>query len=135
MQKKIKKARSFFIYQKLIVCIDFIALKWYNIKEVSVNERRNLMNIYDKKEVKLFVSALMSLENENECIKFLNDIMTTKEVLDMSQRIMVAKMLAEGNIYSKIEAETGASSATISRVNRCFQYGDGGYKDILEKLK
>ena len=135
MQKKIKKAHSFFIYQKLIVCIDFIALKWYNIKEISVNERRNLMNIYDKKEVKLFVSALMSLENENECIKFLNDIMTTKEVLDMSQRIMVAKMLAEGNIYSKIEAETGASSATISRVNRCFQYGDGGYKDILEKLK
>ncbi len=93
------------------------------------------MNIYDKKEVKLFVSALMSLENENECIKFLNDIMTTKEVLDMSQRIMVAKMLAEGNIYSKIEAETGASSATISRVNRCYQYGDGGYKEILEKLK
>ena len=93
------------------------------------------MNIYDKKEVKLFVSALMSLENENECIRFLNDIMTTKEVLDMSQRIMVAKMLAEGNIYSKIEAETGASSATISRVNRCYQYGDGGYKEILEKLK
>ena len=93
------------------------------------------MNIYDKKEVKLFVSALMSLENENECVKFLNDIMTTKEVLDMSQRIMVAKMLAEGNIYSKIEAETGASSATISRVNRCYQYGDGGYKAILEKIK
>ena len=93
------------------------------------------MNIYEKNEVKLFLRALISIENEDECVKFLNDIMTTKEVLDMSQRIMVAKMLSEGNIYSKIEAETGASSATISRVNRCYQYGDGGYREILEKLE
>lgn len=93
------------------------------------------MNIYEKDEVKLFLKALISIENEDECVKFLNDIMTTKEVLDMSQRMMVAKMLAEGKIYSTIEAETGASSATISRVNRCFRYGDGGYKDILNKIE
>ena len=93
------------------------------------------MNIFEKEESKLFIQALISLETEKECIDFLNDIMTTKEILDMSQRIMVAKMLSEKKIYSEIEKETGASSATISRVNRCYQYGDGGYEAVLKKIK
>ncbi|MDP4118569.1 MAG: YerC/YecD family TrpR-related protein [Bacillota bacterium] len=92
------------------------------------------MNLFEKDDAKLLVEALISLKTEDECKKFLSDLMTTKEILDMSQRIMVAKLLSEKNIYSKIEEETGASSATICRVNRCYRYGDGGYAAVLEKI-
>ena len=76
----------------------------------------------------------MMLENEEECKAFLEDIMTTKEILDISQRIVVAKMLSEQAVYNKIAEETGASTATISRVNRSYSYGTGAYKTVLERL-
>ena len=90
--------------------------------------------IFDNESVKLLVKAFMMLENEEECKAFLEDIMTTKEILDISQRIVVAKMLSEQAVYNKIAEETGASTATISRVNRSYSYGTGAYKTVLERL-
>ena len=73
-----------------------------------------------------FVQALLTLNTEEECIAFLEDICTIKEIQDISQRLVVAKMLNEGEKYQNIEKETGASTATISRVNKCLAYGSGG---------
>ena len=66
---------------------------------------------------------------------FLEDVMTYKEMQDISQRVLVAKMLSEQAVYNKIVEQTGASTATISRVNRSYNYGSGGYARILEKIK
>lgn len=92
------------------------------------------MNIFEENHVKLFVDAILSLENEDEVKAFIEDILTTKEILDISQRLDVAKMLREKEVYSKISKETGASSATISRVNRCCLYGAGGYQTVLDRI-
>ena len=92
-------------------------------------------NILDNEGVKLLVKAIMTLENEEECKAFLEDIMTTKEILDISQRVVVAKMLSEQAVYNKIAEETGASTATISRVNRSYSYGTGAYKTVLSRLE
>lgn len=93
-----------------------------------------MVNIFEAGHTELFVKAILTLKNEDEVKAFLEDIMTTKEILDISQRLGVAKMLKEKEVYSKISKETGASSATISRVNRCCLYGAGGYKTVLERL-
>ena len=82
----------------------------------------------------LLIKALLSLENEEECASFLEDLMTRKEICDAAQRILVAKLLSEQTVYSKIAEETGASTATISRVNRSYLYGAGGYRSVLEKI-
>ncbi len=79
--------------------------------------------------------AILSLENEKECALFFEDLCTINELISLSQRLSVAKKLTEGKTFTAITAETGASSATIGRVNRCLSYGDGGYKKIIEKLK
>ena len=84
---------------------------------------------------RLLIQALVSLENEEECEALLEDLMTKKEMADISQRIMVAKLLSEQTVYNKIVEETGASTATISRVNRSYLYGTGGYAKVLKKLK
>lgn len=93
------------------------------------------MDIFKNEGVELLVSALMMLETREEYEAFLEDLLTTKELLDLSQRLMVAKLLTEKKVYSTIAAETGASSATISRVNRSFCYGKDGYKNLFEKLE
>lgn len=84
---------------------------------------------------RLLVKALISIENEAECRCFLDDLMTKKELTDIAQRMLVAKMLSEQSVYNRIVEETGASTATISRVNRAYLYGTGGYADVLEKIK
>ncbi len=94
-----------------------------------------IMNFHEDKGFRLLVKALLAMENEQECINFLEDIMTRKEMEDIAQRIMVAKMLSEQAVYNKIVEETGASTATISRVNRSYNYGSGGYAKILERIK
>lgn len=81
-----------------------------------------------------FAKALLTLKTEEECIAFLEDICTVKEIQDIAQRLLVAKMLAGGEKYQNIEKETGASTATISRVNKCLSYGTGGYKTVLERM-
>lgn len=75
--------------------------------------------------------AVLSLKNEKECSRFFEDICTMKELETIAQRLEVAKMLMNNNTFNEIVSATGASTTTISRVNRCLQYGAGGYKLVL----
>ena len=79
--------------------------------------------------------AILSLRDKEECYTFFEDICTINELLSLSQRFEVAKMLRERKTYLEIAEKTGASTATISRVNRCLHYGAGGYKIIVPRLK
>lgn len=83
---------------------------------------------------KLF-EAILALETVEECYKFFEDICTVKEVQAMAQRLQVAEQLNSGRNYAEVYEDTGVSSATISRVNKCLLYGNGGYGMILERLK
>jgi TrpR-related protein YerC/YecD len=75
------------------------------------------------------------LENEEECESFLADICTYQELESLAQRLQVALMLDEGKSYLEVNKETGVSTATIGRVSRSLQYGQGGYKTVLDRLK
>ena len=79
--------------------------------------------------------AILSLKDKDECYAFFDDICTVNEILSLSQRFEVAAMLRSRKTYLEIAEKTGASTATISRVNRCYSYGDGGYEMILKKLE
>ena len=89
----------------------------------------------EKSNLQQFYKAVLSLETEEECRMFFDDVATIKEVLDLSARLKVAKLLDEGSVFSEISKETGASSATISRVNKCLTYGEGGYRLVLGRMK
>ncbi|MCT1903548.1 YerC/YecD family TrpR-related protein [Oceanobacillus sojae] len=78
--------------------------------------------------------AILSLDTREECYQFFDDIATMSEIQSLSQRLQVAKMLTEGKTYSAIEQETKASTATISRVRRCINYGSDGYNLVLGRL-
>lgn len=93
------------------------------------------MNMTKSSDFKELYNAILSLENEEECRLFFEDICTMKELETMTQRLQVAKMLLDGKTFNEIVQATGASTTTISRVNRCLNYGDGGYKNIIEKCK
>lgn len=77
--------------------------------------------------------AILELKTVDECYDFFEDICTIKELQDMSQRLEVAGLLHEGQSYVQISAKTGASTATIGRVNKCLNYGSGGYRRALQK--
>ena len=79
--------------------------------------------------------AILSLNTVEECMDFFDDLCTVPELMAMEQRYKVASCLDDGMIYNDILAETGASSATISRVNRSLSYGAGGYRLMLERIK
>ncbi|GAB6099974.1 YerC/YecD family TrpR-related protein [Halanaerocella petrolearia] len=78
--------------------------------------------------------AILLLEDKEECYKFFEDICTIKEVKSMAQRLEVARMLKEGATYDEIAEQTGASTATISRVKRYLNYGADGYQLILDRM-
>lgn len=78
--------------------------------------------------------AILSLENKEECYTFFEDICTINELLSLSQRFEVAKMLREQKTYLEIAEQTGASTATISRVNRSLNYGNDGYDMVFERI-
>ena len=78
-----------------------------------------------------FFRAVLKLRTLDDARKFFEDVCTIKELEAVSQRLEVAKMLKEGRSYLEITAATGASTATISRVNKCLLYGDGGYNIVL----
>ena len=82
----------------------------------------------------LLYASFLRLNSMEECRRFLQDLCTVSELKAMEQRIEVAMLLRDGMIYQDILKETGASSATISRVNRCLQYGAGGYEAVLPRL-
>lgn len=78
--------------------------------------------------------AILCLETKEECYDFFDDLCTVLELKSLSQRYHVARMLSDHHVYSDIVAETGASTATISRVNRSINYGSGGYATVLKRL-
>jgi TrpR-related protein YerC/YecD len=83
---------------------------------------------------KLFQAILM-LESEEDCYRFFEDICTINEIHAIAQRLEVAKLLNEKKTYNEIEEMTGASTATISRINKCLVYGADGYKLVLSKIE
>ncbi len=93
------------------------------------------MDIFANENAQLLIRAILSLESEAECRDLLADILTTKEVIDLGQRIAVAKLLREGKNYNRIIELSGASSTTISRVSHCLTYGSGGYNRALERIE
>ena len=89
------------------------------------------------KNTDLFFDAILhlkSLKDLNECYDLFEDLCTVNELKSISQRIVVAKMLREKKVYSDIVDETGASTATVSRVNRSLQYGCGGYDLVFDRM-
>ena len=92
------------------------------------------MEKMDPKMADQFYSAILSLKTKDECRAFFDDICTIKELQDLMQRLQVALMLSKGMNYQEISNSTSVSSATISRVNRCLNYGEGGYVTVLERM-
>ncbi len=79
--------------------------------------------------------AMLSIKTREEFYQLFDDLATMNEIQSLAQRLQVAKMLNDGDTYSQIEKETKASTATISRVRRCLDYGSDGYKIVLERMK
>lgn len=97
------------------------------------DELMQLKKLNDKTVDQLF-EAVLTLKDKEECYVFFDDLCTVNEIQSLAQRLEVARMLRNGSTYNQIEAETGASTATISRVKRCLNYGNDGYKLALERL-
>jgi len=93
---------------------------------------------YDSKfkrdDIDELFKAVLTLEDEEDCYRFFEDICTINEIHAISQRLQVAKLLNEKKTYSEIEELTGASTATISRINKCLIYGADGYKRVLSRI-
>ncbi len=86
-------------------------------------------------QMKRLFQGILTLRTEEECSRFFEDLCTIPELRAMAQRLSVAVMLDQQQIYTEIEGQTGASSATISRVNKCLLYGEDGYRLVLDRLK
>lgn len=87
------------------------------------------------KETDQLFKSILSLRDLDECYRFFDDLCTVNEISSLAQRLEVARMLEEGKTYHKIENETGASTATISRVKRCLNYGNDDYTMALNRIK
>ena len=94
--------------------------------------------MYDSKvkcaETDELFRAILSLKTEEECYRFFDDLCTVGEIKAMAQRFHVAQLLSEGKTFTQISEEVGASSATITRVNKCIGYGSDGYRQIIDRL-
>ncbi len=86
-------------------------------------------------EIDELFKAILSLETEEDCYRFFEDICTINEIHAISQRLHVAKLLYQHKTHSEIEEVTKASTATISRINKCLIYGADGYRSILERIQ
>ena len=92
------------------------------------NPRRN-------ETIDALFDAILSLVTREECYDFFEDLCTVKEISDMAQRLEAAKLLLDGSTYEQIVKTVEISTATISRINRCIQYGTGGYRQTIEKVR
>lgn len=92
-------------------------------------------NSWHNSDTDLLCQAILELKNTEEVYAFLDDVCTIKELRDVSQRLKVAKLLRAGVSYIQISGETGASTATISRVSKCLEYGTGGYVTVLDRME
>lgn len=82
-----------------------------------------------------FFKGVLALQTVEECRWFFEDVCTIKELEALAQRFQVAQLLLSGKNYNEINELTGVSTATICRVNRCLNYGDGGYRTVLERME
>ena len=103
----------------------------------SENTRKDsdMGNRKPDQNIEFLMRGILTLRTPEECLSFFEDICTVSELTEMSRRLLAAKMLADNRVYTDIAAETGLSTATISRVNRCLKYGDDGYLTVLNRLK
>ena len=111
-----------------------IATSAFGLLAMTEGKERNTMGKIRHPGEEQFYEAVLSLQNLEQCRLFFEDISTIKELQAMSQRLRVAALLDGGSNYLEVSEATGASSATISRVNRCLNYG-GGYRTALDNLK
>ena len=93
------------------------------------------MSNWVSEDVKELFRAIVSLETEEECRMFFEDACTVREIIEIAQRLKVAKLLRDKVSYASINKETGVITATISRVSRCLEYGNGGYALVMDRLK
>ena len=98
-------------------------------------ERRYMKKERQNTDQEALFEAILTLRSPEECYAFFKDLCTYQELNAMAQRLQVAKMLHEGHVFHEIVEETGASTATISRVNRSLQYGADGYQAVLPRIK
>ena len=89
---------------------------------------------FKSKDIDELFEAILLLQDEEECYRFFEDLCTINEILSIAQRLQVAKLLKEKKTYTEIEKITKASTATISRVNKCLVYGADGYNRILDRI-
>lgn len=85
-------------------------------------------------QIDALFEAILNLEDREDCRLFLEDLCTIKEIRALAQRLEIARRLDRGDSYASTVEHTGASSATVSRVNRCLEYGPGGYRLMLKRL-
>ena len=90
---------------------------------------------YSDSNMKYLIQGILMLQTPEECLNFFEDLCTVSELQEMARRLQAARMLKNNYIYSEIAEQTGLSTATISRVNRCLKYGNDGYRIILERLE
>lgn len=90
---------------------------------------------FKRADIDELFEAILLLENQEDCYRFFEDVCTINELHAIAQRLQVAKLLSEKKTYSEIEDLTNASTATISRINKCLVYGSDGYKRILERME
>lgn len=93
------------------------------------------MKRWNNQQTDELCEAFLSLQTKEECYAFLEDVCTIKEINDMTQRLYVAKLLKTGMSYVHISEVTGASTATISRISKCLEYGSSGYNTVIERTK
>lgn len=114
-------------------------LHFGKIDTISAETDEEVIDTYDKNEKRehgdVLYEAILTLKDLEECKKFFSDLCTVAELRAMEQRFEVAMLLSDGMIYNDILERTGASSATISRVNRSLQYGADGYQAVLPRIK
>lgn len=93
-----------------------------------------MKDIIHNEDTDALFEAVLSLKDKEECYKFFEDVCTLNELKAIAQRYLVARQLDDGKNYNDVSSDTGASSATICRVNKCLQYGEG-YRIVLDRLK
>ncbi|WP_027869065.1 YerC/YecD family TrpR-related protein [Eubacterium sp. AB3007] len=89
---------------------------------------------YQREDIDELFQAVLTLKDVEDCYRFFEDICTVNEIYAIAQRLQVAKLLSQKKTYNEIEKITGASTATISRINKCLVYGADGYKRVLDRL-
>ncbi len=100
-----------------------------------MTKRNNSMPKWYNQDIETLIKGFLKLRNVGEAIRFFRDIFTIPEIKSFSMRLKVANMLDHGYTYKEIEKKTGMSSTTIARINRWLEYGEGGYKLVLKRLK